>query len=537
MNVARSVAEILGRHVVLAVEGIDRMYLNAVVPLLQGERGIAWFFRELRGYRFASVALMAPMTRAFVDAIERYVDAEGLEVVSFKKGQRKDDVAAEYRRRSGSKEGVLFVGKAQEKTAVFRTERRRNPETGASYPWLVRSTAMVNQYYFYAIDEDFGPFFLKFCSYFPYNVKLCINGHEYLKRQLDQRGIHYEALDNGILWCEDTAAMQRICDELSAQKIDALLRKWLRRLPHPFTAEDHTRGITYQLSILQAEFSLTQVLDRPATGRAFFEEVIRENLDLGRPDQVQLIFDRKIVRRGRYATPGRFRTRVLTDGVIPSLHIDYKNCRIKQYHKEGRALRTETTINDTRDFKIGRRLHNLPALREVGFRANRRLLDVQTISHDCTISEETFQALQRPRLVAGNTAAAALRFADPRVQALLHALVLFRLLPNGFSNADLRQYLAALRGRPVSSGSMTYDLRRLRLHGLIRRLPSSHRYEVTYSGLRTALFLTRSHDRLLRPGATTLDPKAAHPHPMLASAFSRLEAQIDTWILREKLAA
>ncbi|MGH8563777.1 MAG: hypothetical protein ACREXW_06660 [Gammaproteobacteria bacterium] len=95
------------------------------------------------------------------------------------------------------------------------------------------------------------------------------------------------------------------------------------------------------MSILQAEFSLTQVLDRPLTGRVFFEEVIRENLDLGRPSQVQLIFDRRVTRR----TPGRFRSRVITEGVVPSLHVDYKSSRIKQYHKEGRALQTETTIN------------------------------------------------------------------------------------------------------------------------------------------------------------------------------------------------
>jgi len=351
---------------------------------------------------------------------------------------------------------------------------------------------MVNQYYFYAVDRDFGPFFLKICSYFPYNAKLCINGHEYAKRQLQRRGIRYEALDNGILSCADPAVLQRICDELSAEKIDALLRKWLRRLPHPFSAKDRSLGIRYALSILQAEFSLTQVLDRPVTGRVFFEEVIRENLDLGRPDQVQLIFERKIVRKGPRATPGSFRTRVITEGVYPSLHVDYKATRIKQYHKEGRALRTETTINNTRDFEIGRRLHNLPALREVGFRANRRLLDVQRVSHDCFIGEDAFQALQRPRVVA-HQRASALRFPDERVQALLHALVLFRLLPNGFSNADLRERLGPLLGRRVSPGSMTYDLRRLRLHGLIRRIARTHRYEVTPSGLRT-------YDRLLRPG-------------------------------------
>jgi len=225
--------------------------------------------------------------------------------------------------------------------------------------------------------------------------------------------------------------------------------------------------------ILQAAFALTQVLDRPVTGRVLFEEVIRENLDLGRPSQVQLIFDRRVTTR----TPGRFRTRVITQGVVPSLYIDDKKTRIKPYHKEGRARRTETTINDTRDFAIGKRLHNLPALRAVGFAANRRLLDVQTLSHDCQIGEDAFRQVTRPQVVGGQRVSA-LPFADPRVQALLSVLVLYCLLPQGFANKDVRARLALLLGRDPSAmtpGKMTYDLRRLRLHGLIERLPRTHR--------------------------------------------------------------
>src|SRR4029079_3037871 len=168
----------------------------------------------------------------------------------------------------------------------------------------------------------------------------------YVPQLQREQGVAFEALDNGILSCADPARLQDLSDGLSAEKIEGLLRKWLAKVPHPFTAEDRKAGYRYDLSILQAEFSLTQVLDRPVTGRIFFEEVIRENLDIGRPDRVQLIFERRVTRR----TPGRFRTRVLTEGVTPSLHIDYKHTGLKQYHKEGRALRTETTINDTRDF-------------------------------------------------------------------------------------------------------------------------------------------------------------------------------------------
>ncbi len=229
----------------------------------------------------------------------------------------------------------------------------------------------------------------------------------------------FEALDNGILSCADPARLQHPqagtrCDGLSGELIEGLLRKWLARLPHPFSPDDAKADYTYALSILQLECSLTQVLDRPLTGRIFFEEVIRENLDLGRPDQVQLIFARRVTKR----TPGRFRTRVITEGVTPSLHIDYKSSRIKQYHKEapkGRpALRTETTINDARDFALGKGLQHLPALRQVGFHANRRLLDVQHCSHDCAIGEAGFQQVTRPIIVDGQRASA-LPFADDRL--------------------------------------------------------------------------------------------------------------------------
>jgi len=344
--IAQSVADIVGRHVRLAVEGIDRMYLNVFVPGLQYEQGIIRFFREHRGQPLPSAALMSPMTRRFVAQLEEFVSERQIPLVQFCKGQRKDEVMAEHLRHFAQDEGIVFVGKAQENTPVFRTERRRNPKTGQPYPWIVRRSAMVNNYYVYAVDRDFGPFFLKFCSYFPFNAKLCLNGHEYAKRQLAQKRIAFEALDNGILTCADPKRLQAICDGLSAAKIDALLRKWLRLIPHPFTGADRKAGYLYDISILQAEFSTTQVLDRPVHGRLFFEQVIRENLDLGRPEQIELIFNRRIPRNTR----ARFRTRVVTQDVTPSLNVYYKNARIKQYHKENRALRTETTINNTYDF-------------------------------------------------------------------------------------------------------------------------------------------------------------------------------------------
>jgi hypothetical protein len=366
----------------------------------------------------------------------------------------------------------------------------------------------------------------------------------FLQRQRDQIPeaalrhrvlIAYQALDNGIRSCAAPDRLQRICDSLSAAKIDALLRKWLRRLPHPFPAVDRAAGYRYQLSIWQIELSLTQVLDRPVSGRIFFEQVIRENLDLGRPKQMQLIFDRGVTK----ATPGPFRTRVITDGVIPSLHIDYKGTRSKQYHKEGQALRTETTINNTRDFYIGKSLHNLPALRKIGFQANRRVLEVQTITQDSIVAEETLQQLQWPRTIQGQRVSA-LRLADPTVQALWNAVLMFDLLPAGFSNRQLRAHLAPLLGQPEESltqGRMSYHLRRLRLHGLIQRLPKTHRYRLTDFGLRTAMFCTRAYARIFRQGFGLILPAAVPVPGSLRRSFDKVQQEINAWVDQTKMAA
>jgi hypothetical protein len=149
------------------------------------------------------------------------VNTERVDLVMFRKGQREDDITQKYLRSFGKSEGVVYVGNAQEKARVMRTERRRSHRTGGTYPWIVESTAMVNHYYFYCVYEDFGPFFLKFCSYFPYDAKLCINGYEYLKRQLAKRGVAFEALGNGIKSCADPRLMQRLSEALPPPEISA----------------------------------------------------------------------------------------------------------------------------------------------------------------------------------------------------------------------------------------------------------------------------------------------------------------------------
>jgi len=247
---------------------------------------------------------------------------------------------------------------------------------------------------------------------------------------------------------------------------------------------------------------------------------------------VQLIFGRRVTRR----TPGRFRTRILTSDVDPSLHLDYKRSRIKQYYKQGRALRTETTINDTHDFGIGRSLTNLPDLRTIGREANRRLLDAQRMSQRCAISADSFQQVVLPSSVDGQRAPG-LRFGDPRVMALFSSLCQFCHLPDGFTNATLRPLVAAHLGQPhYTSRQMTYDLRRLRRKRLIQRLDGTHHYVLTLLGRRLAFFFAKSYVRILRPGLRQLDPLSPQHNSRLAQAWLRFDQALDSLIHDARLA-
>ena len=327
------------------------------------------------------------INRDFEKAVANQVAAEGIQIHRFAKGERKDYRTQRMLKNFSKPKGILYLGTAQEKMSTIQTEKQINPKTGSKFPWLVRATAVVKCYCWHLVAADFGPLFIQFGSYFPYPVKVCLNGNEYLKRHLAKEGIDFEALDNGPLTCADPVRAQAIANALDERKIQQVVWKWLDRLPKPLTDADRLADYQYQWSILQAEFPLTQVFDRPLTGRQFFDQVIRDNLIIGHPSQVSLIFQRRVTK----ATPGEFQTRIITDVVIPSLHVDYKHSKIEQHHKEGRALRTETTSNDTRDFAIGRSITNLSALRTIGFSANRRLLGVQCAARDGIAVEDAFR--------------------------------------------------------------------------------------------------------------------------------------------------
>jgi hypothetical protein len=518
-----NIETIIKDHVTLSVRCLDRIYCQGYMPKLQTSGGLCYFLRDHLGHPIPSPALFRPMHDRFIDAIKTYAIEQEVPLIPFESGQDKDAIVATYRAKSTTRDGVVVIGVAQEKARAFKAHKRTGPQGGVTFDFTRQSVA-VNHYYFYLQDPAWGPAFIKIGTYVPYPIKICLNGHEWVKQQLRRQRVRFESLDNGFLACPNPVALQAACDALGPRDIQRFFDRWSQRLPWPLRPEDRAAGFDHRVTLCQLEISLTQIFDRPVHGRHFFEAVIRENLDLGRPDRVRLLFPRRLTTRTPPPAYG-YRTRVITDGVEPSLHIEYKRSHLKQYFKEGHGLRSELTINNPNDFDFTKGLDQLPALRTLGDTVNRTLLQVERVSHHCTLTTDTLDRLQQP-LHRGQIRIAALRFGDPRVHALCQALSGFAHVPTGFRHRELRPRVAALLGRPYSAAQMTYDLRRLRLRGLIERQPRTHRYRVTSSGLRVAFFYSKLYLRIFRVHSPAVDGcDDGLPRP-LRTALDQLDAVI-----------
>jgi len=526
-----NINDVLDGHVVLDLECLDRVYLNGYVPKLQVAGQVVTFLTEHLGNSIPSPALFKHIGDRFREAVRTFAETNGIPVLQLNTPDRSrwDDRKVDHVRDyidTATQPGVVVIVVAQEVQKVFMGYTRRC-KTGSPQFGFNKADRRVTVYYFYILDPAFGLGFIKICSYFPYPLKMWVNGHEWAKRQATAAGLVFTELANGFATCQDRAQLQAICDRLSPAKLQAFFNYWIARIPCPFTRADRQAGYWWQLSMRQVEVSRTLVLDTPRRARAFFEALVADNIGIGRPAVVSMLFARRVQRN----TQSVFRTRVFTEGTQVRIDFTYKHCRVKLYLKESRALRIETIVNDADDLDILKGLVHLPEVQRAARQINARVLTMQCVGQSCAIENALFERVSQPYVRDGQRTGA-LRFGDVRVMALVGALCLTVHAVVGFNNRSLRALVAGLLGTTYTTSQMSYDLRRLRLHGLIRRVPRSHTYLLTPEGLRVALFYTKVHDRLLTPLLAPDKPPAPLP---LRRALHVVDQTVDSYIDRARI--
>ena len=412
-----TVSDVLDGHVGLDLECFDRIYLNGWMPNLQVPGQVVSFLTGHWGFPIPSPAILERIGLGFRKAVAEFATEGGIPVIRFSKGERKLEVMRPYLERlvRAGRSGVAAIGVAQEFQRVFTGTTYHPEEGGGGLPRFgyAKANRRVTAYYFYVVDEAFGPAFVKVCAYFPYPVKVWLNGHEYAKRATTAAGIAFTELDNGFASTDDPAGLQRICDTLGAGTIRVFLERWWARLPLPLTEADRAAGYWREISMRQVEVSRTIVFDAPRHARGFFEAVCAEDLDVGRPEEMQIIFGRRI----RTAPQGGYRTRLLRTRDEVTLNAYFRHSRVKSYLKCGRAFRIETVVNDTGDLGLLRGLAHLEELSVKARDGNRRMVDAFRVGQSCVLASPAFERVARPTLEDGRRAPA-LRFGDPRVMAL-----------------------------------------------------------------------------------------------------------------------
>jgi hypothetical protein len=539
-----SVNDLLDGQKALEIDCLDRVYLSIVVPNLMVGGQVLSFLTQHEGQPIPSPALLERRGQAFRRAVTSFAQANGIPLVDFKGKhdkhrpgvladspwpERKIDQVIPLMRRAAAtgRSQVVAIGVAQEYQRVF-TGTKSATDTGAVWFSYQRVERRVTCYYFYLWDVDFGPAFIKICAYFPYPGKIWVNGHEWAKRQAARAGIGFGELSNGFASCSDPPALQEVCDRFGPGTLTVFAERWWARLPLPLSARDRAAGYWWDISMRQIEVAKTIVFRAPRHARAFFEALAADNLDIGRPDNMEIIFNRQI----RSNTRGVFRTAIDRDNDGVVVNAFYRHSRIKYYLKDGRALRIETVINDAYDLAVLRRLEHLDELVAKARDVNRRLLETIRVGQDCVLASPAIERIAQPTLTQDGRRAPALRFGDPRVMALTGALCLALFATTGITNKSLRAVTARLLGTTYSATQMTYDLRRLQLNGLIRRIEHTHTYALTPDGQRLAIFYTKVNDRLLRPLLAADQPQAP---PTLRRALATINHHVEDYITQARL--
>ena len=484
-----NINDVLDGHVGLDLACIDRLYLNAYVPNLQVSGQVVTFLTAHLGFPIPSPALLQKIGNRFRRDVKAFAAEHDIPILQLKKPDRTrwDDRKLDHVRpyleaaEAEGRFGVVAIVAAQEFAWVFSAKNRSSTPGVVSFDF-VKEDRRVGMYYFYVLDPEFGPGFIKICTYFPYPSRVWVNGHEWAKRQAAPGTVGFSELANGFASCGDPARLQAICDRFGPARCPGLLRPLDRGDPHPLH-----RGRPGGRLLLGALHAPGRGVAAPWSSTTHAgpggssSPWSKTTSASGARSRSDAVFDAQIRTGGPHRTKGPFRTRVFSPGTEVKMDFSYKHSRVKQYLKEGRALRIETVINKPADIGILARLEHLPELVERARAVNDRLLMIERAGQGCAIGSALFERIHQPYVREGQRTGA-LRFGDQRAMALAGALCLVVHAVTGFTNKSLRGHVAGLLGRDYSSSQMSYDLRRLRLHGLIERAPGTNSYALTPEG-------------------------------------------------------
>jgi hypothetical protein len=504
----------------------DRILLNAVIQVLQNPASVVGFLKEKRQATNLTPAYFKSISTDYHRFVQRLAEERHVDILEPPKDVRREEWVEPFYQHLRGQDGraVLLQSRENARGAVSFPSRGNHIELCQRFVW---------QDYFDLQDPGFGRMYLRICPYFPFNARVCVNGHEGLAAHLRAQGIGAPQCGNAFRTCADPVGLQALADQFAAQDILACAHRWLAQLVPFFTdTERRHQGFGYRRFVSQVEYCINLIFDRRAALERMQERLLDLHRAIGSPDKVAILFGRRVTRR----TNGGLKTQILDHDLgQPVIRSEYKSNSIKQYVRDHLVLRTETASYPTPDLGVGQNVENLEALRQKMAAANERYLDVRREVLETFVDRGQLERLRQPTVSPSGRRTPGLKVDDPRWLAVLQALTCFAYLAGTgcFRTADLHRDAAEAPGRTPETyalAQLCYDLAKLRAKGLVERVAGTQTYRLLPEGYRLAVLYLKLFHKICAPlTAGVLEPVADDDRlpPERRGKLDRLYAAVD----------
>jgi hypothetical protein len=466
---------------------------------------IAWFLRSHRQVEQLNRACFTKISGAYHAWVERYAQEAGIDIVTPDRDVRREEWVQPYYQQLGPRPGVAVILKVREPERMVIA---KGSQLAGSQ--LAVERRHVNLYYFYLQDAQCGRMFLRICPYFPFNLRVWLNGHNWLAQRLRLEGVAFEQRDNVFVDCAHPERLQQLSDAFAPADISTPVQAWLAQLLPFFSAAERQQGYRHQLFMTQMEYCHNLIFHQRAAVDRLFDRLMDVGRSLGRPDKLAIVFSRPRLKLDTRTGETLIKITKLRTPVLSS---SFKSTSIKQYISNGVALRTESTSYQLQDVGIKKNLSNLPIVRKAFAAANQRYLDIQQDVLASYVDRGQLQQLRQPTVSTTGRRVPGLRVDDPRLLAVLQAITCFAYLAGRgcFRTRDLLIDVQKALGNPeYALGQLRYDLGKLRGKDLLVRLKGTQTYQLTSEGYRIALLYLKLYRRLYAPlTAAIRDPVRA----------------------------
>jgi hypothetical protein len=463
----------------------DRMLIQGTLPGLCYAEGMTGYLYAQQVRIFDYPRWAQPLRDALRENAERLAAENGLEIEFIRrpKSFRKEDKIQQVLEKRGRQPGLVWIFSVMEPCSTYQPWH--NKATGKTY--LRPDDGKCLHYYFYFIDEELGLCDVRVTTWCPFRLQIYLNGHHRLACRLQRKQIGHTPRDNAFVQIDDFERAQKIADDWPVEKLHHKLDEWAER----YCPVIRRFEVRYHWSLEQVEFSTDLVFHRRQDLQAIYEPLIRTAIHTVKPDNIATFLGRKQLSPLYQGEVGsRFNTRIEGTRIKHSLG----PVSIKMYDKFGSILRIETTVNDVSFFphyrtveqrdgstvtqwaRMKKSIYSLPALREALQAANRRYLEFLSSLDDPSAGIDRLRKLSEPAR-EGERSYPGLNFFSAADHQLIETLARGEFNLRGFQNQSLRAHL-----RQKTSGQISRLLKRLRLHGMVKKVGHTYRYYLTMLG-------------------------------------------------------